>query len=124
MTRRAPEKSEPLKWEPPGGHALAGETSLDAALREVREETGIVLSPEDGRRAFALRRREICWENPGFLDVWVFEGDWPLEDLTLQPGEVCAARWATEQEIVQMIESGEFVPTEAHPYYRELFAGA
>ena len=34
MTRRAPGKSEPLKWEPPGGHALAGESSLEAALRE------------------------------------------------------------------------------------------
>lgn len=29
-------------WSPPGGHIEPGETARDAALREIREETGVV----------------------------------------------------------------------------------
>jgi 8-oxo-dGTP diphosphatase len=29
-------------WSPPGGHIEPGETARDAAMREIREETGVV----------------------------------------------------------------------------------
>lgn len=32
----------PDQWSPPGGHIEPGETARDAALREIREETGVV----------------------------------------------------------------------------------
>ena len=49
ISRRHPDKPMfPLCWETPGGAAVAGEDSLAAALREVREELGIALSPEKG----------------------------------------------------------------------------
>ena len=41
LTRRAPGKSFAGTWENSGGAALAGETSLQAIVRELREETGI-----------------------------------------------------------------------------------
>ena len=41
LTRRAPEKDAcPGWWENTGGSVLAGETSLEAITRELREETG------------------------------------------------------------------------------------
>ncbi|GAK58907.1 NUDIX hydrolase [Candidatus Vecturithrix granuli] len=42
MTRRHPEY-----WQPITGGVLAHERSIDACLREVREETGVVLQPEN-----------------------------------------------------------------------------
>lgn len=46
LTQRAQVKSQyPGCWEIPGGCAQAGETSLEAACRELREETGIVVQP-------------------------------------------------------------------------------
>ncbi|MDE7243643.1 MAG: NUDIX domain-containing protein [Oscillospiraceae bacterium] len=41
LTRRHPEKSWGGYWEYTGGSVLKGETPLQGALRELREETGI-----------------------------------------------------------------------------------
>lgn len=37
------------KWMQPGGHIDEGETPIQAAIREVYEETGIMCKPIDGR---------------------------------------------------------------------------
>ncbi|XP_042241633.1 nucleoside diphosphate-linked moiety X motif 17-like isoform X2 [Homarus americanus] len=49
MTRRAPHmRTFPGVWVPPGGHVEEGETLETAGLREVLEETGLLVSPEEG----------------------------------------------------------------------------
>ena len=47
LTRRAKEKSFAGTWENSGGAARAGEDSLTAIQRELREETGITALPEE-----------------------------------------------------------------------------
>ncbi len=42
------------KWLQPGGHCDPGETCLEAALREAREETGAVASPADPATMFDI----------------------------------------------------------------------
>ena len=58
MTLR--DKAKPVYpncWENTGGAVLAGETSLEGALRELREETGLAAQPE------ALRLLDIlCFQ--------------------------------------------------------------
>jgi len=109
ISKRTPNKTHPLKWEVTGGAVSAGEDSLTAALREVKEEVGICLDPQKGR-LFASYRRDIDMRPcPGFLDVWYFEHDCPIEEITLQEGETCDAKWATEGEIREMMRAGEFL---------------
>ena len=121
ISKRAAEKDHPFKWEPTGGAVVAGENSFQGALREVEEELGVVLAPEAGELFASFKREKPTWENPGFLDIWVFEAEVDLKTIHFQAGETCDAMWATEQIILDMIESDEFIPMKRHPYYKELF---
>ena len=104
ITRRAPGKSLPGLWECTGGCALAGEDGLTAALREVREETGLALDPADGE--LLLR-----WTGEFFLcDVFLFRRRIDPAALTLQPAETEAARLAPLREIRALQKAGQFVP--------------
>lgn len=86
ITQRAAVKDHPLMWEFPAGSILAGETSREGAVRELREETG--LRAEVG----ALAEVGRVVEDEALLDLYVVRG---LGDhtLTLDPEEVAAAAW-------------------------------
>ncbi len=112
ISQRSPDRPTfPLMWETTGGSVLMGEDSLEGAVREVREELGIELPPEDGRLLFSRVRDYVDGRRFGdILDVWEFpfEGEARLE---LAEGEVCDTRWADITEIRRMLQSGEMVGT-------------
>ncbi|MDR3085716.1 MAG: NUDIX domain-containing protein, partial [Christensenellaceae bacterium] len=99
-----------------GGSALAGEGSLQAALRETWEETGLALLPKEGRLYCRYRVESVIF------DVWLFSRAVALEGLTLQKGETCDARLAGMDEIRAMIADGSFLPPERVPYFEALIA--
>lgn len=104
ITKRSPNKGFPNMWEATGGSALAGDTSLDAALREAREETGLVLDPETGKRILSYKGEDH------FSDVWLFHQDFDLKDVIFQEGETCGAMFASKEEILRMRDEGKLVP--------------
>ena len=104
MTRRAPTKGFPLLWETTGGSALAGDDSLTAALREVKEETGLTLEPNNGRIIHRYSGSDF------HTDVWLFHQDFSLEEVTLLEGETCDKRLSTRQEVLDGIADGTIVP--------------
>lgn len=71
LSQRHPEKSYPLLWECTGGCVIAGETSLEGAVREVREELGICLEPKrgSGSPACAGKRRRTCMTYGSFAGM-------------------------------------------------------
>lgn len=119
ISKRSPNKHFPNMWESTGGSALAGEDSLTAALREAKEELGIELCPENG---YLFKTAIRQYRNfPDFLDIWVFNQDFPIESVVLQAGETCGAKWASSEEILEMEKNGEFIPMNVYPYLKELF---
>ena len=88
ISRRAPEKEKhPGCWEITGGAVLAGEDSLTAACRELWEETGIRVQPQE----LTLLGTE-CVPRV-FLDIYAVKKPVPLSQLVFQPGETDAAQW-------------------------------
>lgn len=112
ITKRSPNKGFPNMWECTGGSALAGDDSLSAAMREVQEETGLILIPENGKVVLSGIGTDY------FYDIWLFEQDFDLKDVVLLEGETCDATYATAEEIMGMQQEGIFVPYE---YLAELF---
>lgn len=104
LTKRSPNKGFLNLWESTGGSALAGDDSLTAAMREVREETGLTLDPGKGRILFTLQGENY------FGDVWLFRQDFDLADVVLQKGETVDKMYADKEAILAMARSGEFVP--------------
>ena len=114
ITQRAPNKGYPLLWECTGGSALVGDDSLTAALREVFEETGLTLLPENGRVVITQAGGDR------FGDIWLFRQDADLADVVLQPGETVDARWASRETVLAMRDNGEFFD---YDYLNEFFKG-
>ncbi len=87
-----------------GGSAVSGDTSRTAAEREVMEEIGLPISLDGERPRFTIN-----FDN-GFDDIWCVRRDVEISELTLQYEEVQAVKWAAKDEILTMIDSGEFIP--------------
>lgn len=103
IQRRAQEKNYGGLWDvTAGGSALAGETSKQAAERELMEEMGISLRLP--RPSFTANFER------GFNDVFLTQADIPLSSLVFQKEEVSGAKWATREEVFQMLADGTFVP--------------
>lgn len=112
LTLRAPEKeSWPNYWENTGGASLAGESSFAAAVRELREETGI--SVQENELCFLGTER---WQN-GFMDVYGCRKDIPIENIVLQPTETAAAQWASFEQTEKMCQSGEIAAPIAERFF-------
>lgn len=105
----------PLMWECVGGSVLMGESSIDGALREVKEEVGLDLQPEAGKLLFTkIRGTDVkyeCKEFNDIMDVWLFEydGDLHLEDAATD--EVADCKWMTVSEIRKLYENKKLVQT-------------
>ena len=92
-----------------GGSAVTGDTSQKAAEREVLEEIGLKLDLK------GIRPHLTVNFDRGFDDIYLIEKNVDINELTLQPEEVQAVKWAGRDEILAMIEKGDFIP-----YYPEL----
>ena len=87
-----------------GGSAVAGDSSQVAAQRELFEEIGLEFDFEQMRPHYTIH-----FEN-GFDDIYIIEKDVDLRTLKLQYEEVQNVKWASKDEILSMIEVGEFIP--------------
>ena len=101
LTRRAKGKSFAGTWENSGGAVKAGEESRQAIVRELYEETGIRAAASEFELLTSARDRNI------FYDHYCLRSDIPLSKVRLQPGETDAVRWATFDEIHEMIRRRE-----------------
>ena len=102
IQKRTPNKRTfPNKWSQTGGGVDEGETTLEAALRECSEELGISINPDNTELILSFKRKY------DFVDVWLVKQDLKIEDLVLQEDEVSEVKWATIDEIRNLMKTGE-----------------
>ena len=118
ISQRSPNKTHPNMWECTGGNAIAGDCSLTTALKEVKEELGITLLPQNGH---LIKHCLPCGtaECNGLVDVWLFRQNVDISTLTLTPDETCNAMWASCDEINRMIDVGTFTTWSLFEYMEE-----
>ena len=87
-----------------GGSAIAGETSRDAAKRELWEEIGLDVDLCGVKPNLSVNYRH------NFDDFFILRQSCDIAFLRLQAEEVSDARWAGRDEIHRMIDDGSFIP--------------
>ena len=102
LLKRSPHKqSWPNIWEiGAGGAALAGESALQCARRELYEETGICCD--------SLEYLGRYWEGPRFYEGFLCTTG--SKSVRLQEGENTDFRWLTVDEFLEFFDSKACIP--------------
>ena len=109
MQRDFQKKGWPGKYEASaGGSALKGETPIQGAIRELREETGIV--------AYDLKQiyHTVSEGQHSIYYGYLCLTDCEKDSIVLQKGETISYKWVNAKELLEIIDSQEYVGT-----YRE-----
>ena len=95
LTQRHPNKHYPMLWECSGGSILSGESFETGAARELEEETGITVAPEE------LVYLGTVVDLGCVLKSYLVRLDY-IPVLTLQESEVVGHKFVTPEELEAM----------------------
>lgn len=110
--RSATRPTFPLRWECAGGAVLKGESSLQGAIREAKEEVGVDLLPEKGKVVLTKVRKTIDGKKfNDIMDAWLFEYDGEVSLSNATTDEVAQVVWMNKERIAELIETNQMVGT-------------
>lgn len=110
ITQRNPRKKAGGLWEFIGGGVLAGETTKQAGVREVKEEAGITIGQNELVLLHVYKRRNY------FMDIYLVKKDVDILSISLDKNEAIDAKWVSDRELQTMIENQELVHSVAERY--------
>lgn len=98
IQRRAFEKeNHPGLWDVScAGHVTSGDSSIRAAVRELKEELGLIIKAQELERLFTMESHYVlnngAYIDNELVDVYLLRKDININTLTLQADEVDAAK--------------------------------
>ena len=110
LQERSPmKKTSPNMWTTSvSGHLSAGDSSIEGAIRELKEEIGIEAKPEELKYLFTVSE-EVIKENNikdrEHIDVYVLHADINIDKLILQEEEVSKVKWFSFTEFEKMVNN-------------------
>lgn len=100
IQKRSPNKKFfPNMWSQTGGGVDEGETTLQAALRECKEELGITIDLSNIELILSFKRKF------DFVDVWLVKQDIDISNIVLQEEEVSEVKWSSIDEIRELMKT-------------------
>ena len=108
LQKRAPSKNDnPNMWDiSVAGHLTAGDSSLDGAVREVKEELGVDVSKNQFRLLGTLRyarKHTSTFINNNFGDVYLCRLSLDVNKVKLQEDEISEIKYVSAQELKDMM---------------------
>ncbi|MGH0053945.1 MAG: NUDIX hydrolase [Sphaerochaetaceae bacterium] len=91
----------PGRWENTAGSVKSGETSQVAAIRELREETGIAAAPEE------MMFLGTVLKVTSFVDIFLVRKVLNLDSIRLQKGETTDYRWISYEKLKELDRQGK-----------------
>lgn len=106
-------KTSPNMWSTHGGCVGSGETSLNASIREAYEEIGIILRAEDIKPLIRDTGENLIMDN------YIVHKEFDVSSAVLQTEEVSEIKWVSLDEVLVMVNKGEFYKHRELPYVIE-----
>lgn len=94
------------------GHVGAKESSIDAVLREGKEEIGIDVDL-DNLEYILTNRENLVYDDINsneFVDIYILRQNFDLNDIEFQKEEVSGAKYVSIDEFFSLIENNKLLP--------------
>lgn len=102
--RSATKKSHPNCWDISGaGHIMAGESVIDGAIRELKEELGIEVEEKDLQYIATIRSTKNP-KNMEFQYVYLLNCNREIEEYIFEDNEVSEVKYVYYEELEKMVE--------------------
>ncbi len=112
--RSKEKKHSPNLWENTEGALKVSENSIDGAIRELFEETGIVATKDE-----LTKIKELNFPSR-FFDVYLLKKDININDIVLQQGETVDAKLVSFLEFEDMIKNNLVSPSVGKRFYKSI----
>lgn len=106
VQKRAKYKKENAgKWDmPSAGHVSAGETSLQACVRETEEELGLKFNEND----FVFLTQWLAQQSWELAQIYLLKTNATIDEMTLQQEEVEEVKWLSYDNFIKLLYSSDF----------------
>ena len=94
------------KWATTGGHPVSGESSKQGIITEIKEELGIDVESKNIQLFKTIKTED------DFVDLYYLKENVNIKNVIVQQEEVEKVKWASIEEIEDMIQNNEF--SESH----------
>ncbi len=122
LQRRSPNKpTHPNMWDiSAAGHISAGESVLEGAVRELKEELGVSADKEQFKHLFTVKQNKNP-KNREFAEVYLVKLDLPVSQYVFEDDEVAEVKYIPYKVLQRMVEEKAEGILQHEEEYRRLF---